>query len=158
RRRVWWDCLDFNPHPTGHGFEVSYYTRLFGNANVGNLNLTNLQIAGQLTSDSTAYLLGWYLSMNKADICTEDLFANAAATLNVGDHPQAQRKLIELQREPQPLGVVLPVRQCFNVNMEFFGKSFNAFKNKLRAADRDPERDPFRIWIHLEGWEIRERY
>jgi hypothetical protein len=152
-RVVWWDCLEFHDTP-----RASYSTRLFGNCHVGQLNLTNLQVAGQLAGDHTAFLNGWHLVLsNEPELMSdvERLFSNATATLTVGDRLKAQRHLIQLWREPQPIEVDLPSRQNFSVYVEFFGRGFRSFCDKVIEMRRDPERDPFRLWICLEGWEIR---
>jgi hypothetical protein len=67
-------------------------TRLFGNANVGNLSLTNLQVAGQLASDQTYVILSLrtFLFFDGTDV--RDLYQQVSSqlyfTLNVGDKPQ----------------------------------------------------------------------
>ena len=55
RHQPFWDTLirtTGNPSPT-----LQQSQRLFGNANVGQLALTNLQVAGQLASDQTFIIL-----------------------------------------------------------------------------------------------------
>lgn len=67
-------------------------TRLFGNANVGNLGMTNLQVAGQLASDQTYMILAirCYLYFNGTN--RRILYLGTSSqlywTLFVGDKPQ----------------------------------------------------------------------
>jgi len=124
-------------------------TRLFGNANVGNLALTNLQVAGVLASDQTYVALALrvflYFDGTDARALYQQVASQLYFTLNVGDKPQftapawyapagggiwgfdatgvgvytngvpSQEAILKLARP-----IVVPVRQNFNVNMEFF--------------------------------------
>jgi hypothetical protein len=55
RHQPFWDTL---VRTTGNpATPILNATNLFGNANVGNLSLTNLQVAGQLASDQTYVIL-----------------------------------------------------------------------------------------------------
>lgn len=158
-RMVWWDCLEFGEYPL-----VQITTRLFGNAHIGNYNLTNLQVAGQLAFDQTAYLTGWHLSTNEPSGSSlmpilERLLSEGVATMTVGDKPQGNRRLSALWEEPQPLGgIIIPVRQNFGVRMDFYGKGFHKVRDVILDHRRDKERGPLRIWINLEGWQIRPVY
>lgn len=148
-RHVWYDCLEIERN-------TCCSTRLFRNLHVGNANLTNLQIGGQMIDE--AYVNGWYLSVGEDDDTLpmiNRMFTNATVTLTIGDMPQAQRKLSDLWH-PCPLGVLIPERQGYDVRVEFYGKVFNEVREYLEHRQhRDPERDPFRLWIHLEGWWAR---
>ena len=55
RHQPFWDSLvrtTGNPSPI-----IQNNTKLFGNANIGNTALTNLQVAGQFASDQTYIML-----------------------------------------------------------------------------------------------------
>lgn len=125
-------------------------TRLFGNANVGNLALTNLQTAGVLASDQTYVILSLrcylYFDGTNARANYQNVSSQCTFTLNLGTKPQfqapvwyapagggiysggaaagaptfnngfpSQDAILKLARP-----IVVPVRQNFNVNMEFF--------------------------------------
>jgi hypothetical protein len=142
--------------------------RMFGNANVGMSELTNLQIPGQLAYDRSFVVQRWYARNNFPDHPPElrDLFkrwANSVTVrLDVGSHPEWQLSLYELtERRPRtmaeevtvyaptdPFPVVIPVRQNFSVGLDQFGHSIEEFLPNLRRTS-----DSFRprIWIHLEG-------
>lgn len=147
RHQPFWDTLI---RTTGvPATPIAPSTRLFGNANVGNLALTNLQVAGQLASDQTYVVLSirCWLYFDGTDI--RELYQQVASqlyfTLNLGDKPQfqapvwyvpggggiygydnaglgtwtngypSQDAILKLARP-----IVVPVRQNFNVNMEWF--------------------------------------
>jgi hypothetical protein len=67
-------------------------TKLFGNANVGNLALTNLQVAGQLASDQTYIVMALRCFMYFSGTQATDLFQQTASqltfTFTLGDKPQ----------------------------------------------------------------------
>ena len=67
-------------------------TKLFGNANVGNLALTNLQVAGQLASDQTYIVMALRCYMYFVGIDSVALFQQVASqltfTFTLGDKPQ----------------------------------------------------------------------
>lgn len=73
-----------NPSPA-----IANSTRLFGNANVGNLALTNLQVAGQLASDQTYVILAlrcWlYFNGTNRRLLYLGMASQLYFTLNVGD-------------------------------------------------------------------------
>lgn len=151
QRTVWWDCLEFK--------RINTSNILFGVGNVGNWELSNLPIGGMISSyDQAAYLCGWYLSIcNEPELAhdVEHLFSNAVASVIIGDLPVADRRLLDLYREPQPLTITVPKRRSFGVRVEFFGMELKRFQERLRAMGRDQKHEPFRLWIHLEGWHGR---
>jgi hypothetical protein len=67
-------------------------TKLFGNANVGNLALTNLQVAGQLASDQTYIVMALRCYMYFVGVDSVALFQQVASqltfTFTLGDKPQ----------------------------------------------------------------------
>lgn len=92
RHQPFWDSLIrtmSDPSPV-----IASSTRLFGNANVGKLDLTNLQVAGQLASDQTYMILALrcYLYFNGTNRRLFYLGTSSQLywTLYVGDKPQFQ--------------------------------------------------------------------
>ena len=87
-----WDSLI---RTTGDpGTAIQQQSKLFGNANVGNLALTNMQVAGQLASDQTYVILalrcwlyfdGTNRRANYLRVASQLYF-----TLTLGDKPQFQ--------------------------------------------------------------------
>ncbi len=79
-------------------------TNLFGNANIGNLALTNMVIAGQIASDQTLVILNWYARSNVAEVGQSPALTAAwhawkhatIVTLVVGTRPVMQRPLSDL--------------------------------------------------------------
>jgi hypothetical protein len=156
RRMVLYDSLEF-----GGVVPARNSTRLFGNANIGDYNRTNLEVPGQLASDQSFYIAGWHVvASDDSELLPhlERMLVDGMATLWLGDRPQTMRKLVELWREPCPVEQILPIRQTFNVVVDFFGRAFNEFCKRVDELRRDQEREPFRIWINLEGWQLREIY
>ena len=90
RHQPFWDTLirtEGAPRP-----KLQPSTRLFGNANVGNLAATNLQVAGQLASDQTYVALSlrnwmFFDGPNKRQNY-EGCMSQLHYTLTVGDKPQ----------------------------------------------------------------------
>lgn len=155
-RAVWWDCLEFRYSDT-----VQPMTRLFGNANVGNLNLTNLQVAGCLASDREVFIGGWSVTTNAMGetlALVEDLMTDAVATFIVGDRRWAERHMADLYREARPIEQLIPVRQSMSVELAFFGSKLTPFKEELLRRSSSRTHDSTKIWINLEGWQIREDY
>ena len=156
-------------------------SRLFGNANVGNLSLTNLQIAGQLASDQTYVILSlrcwlWFEGLN-ARTNYQQVTSQLYFTLNLGDKPQfqapiwyvpsggglhgfdsttpifnlgtpTQESILKLARP-----IVVPVRQNFNVNMEFFGVGTTDALTLLNAGD---DTDQKVIMFMIDGLQTRD--
>ena len=92
RHQPFYDTLirtDGNPTPV-----IQAVTRLFGNANVGNVALTNLQVAGQLASDQTYIILSlrsWnFFEGTDRRILYLGTASQLYWTLNVGDKPAFQ--------------------------------------------------------------------
>jgi hypothetical protein len=123
-------------------------TRLFGNANVGNLGLTNMNAAGVLPSDQTYVILSIraWLFFDGTDI--RDLYQQVTSqlyfTLVVGDKPQFQAPIWYVPAGGGVYGfdaatpvfnngwpsqdailklarpIIVPVRQNFFCDMQFF--------------------------------------
>jgi hypothetical protein len=97
--------------------KVAPYISLFGNRNIGNAALTNLQIAGQFPADKTFLIVEWYARTNVTDVCrlasgspyrlppptnepllrAWDAWVNATTVeLWIGSRPVTARPLVEL--------------------------------------------------------------
>lgn len=156
-------------------------TRLFGNANVGNLALTNLQVAGQLASDQTYVILSlrcWmFFEGTNARANYQQVVSQLYFTLNLGDKPQfqapiwyvpagggifgfdattpifnngwpSQDAILKLARP-----IVVPVRQNFNVNMEFFTIGATNALTLLNAGAGDDQKV---IMFMIDGLQTRD--
>lgn len=148
RHQPIWDTLvrtTGDPTPA-----INNSTRLFGNANVGNLALTNLQVAGQLASDQTYVTLALrcWLFFDGTNIRANYLGTASQLyfTYNLGDKPQFQAPCWYFPAGGGIYGadtaaaagifnlgypshgailklarpIIIPVRQNINVNAEFF--------------------------------------
>lgn len=147
RRDVLWDCL-------GLIHDTPQTTNLFRSAPIGNLNLTNLQVPGQLGADQSALFHGWHVTVNKEPTpIMESAFAESVVTLWLGDQPQANRRLVELWREPWTLSTYLPPRQMFRVSVEWFVAGLDRLKSSFGDTA-----DPLRIWVNLETFRLRPIY
>ena len=92
RHQPFWDSLI---RTTGNpAIALQNSTNLFGNSNVGNLALTNLQVAGQLASDQTYVILALraWLYFNGTNRRANYLRVNSQLywTLIVGEKPMFQ--------------------------------------------------------------------
>jgi hypothetical protein len=92
RHQPFWDSLirtTGNPSPG-----VVNGAKLFGNANVGTVGLTNLQVAGQLASDQTFVILALRVWLYFNGTNRRILYLGTASqlywTLTVGDKPSFQ--------------------------------------------------------------------
>jgi len=92
RHQPFWDTLirtTGNPSPI-----LQQSQRLFGNANVGQLALTNLQVAGQLASDQTYIILAMRASLYFDGTNRRALYQQTVSqlfwTLTLGDKPAFQ--------------------------------------------------------------------
>lgn len=162
RRMDHYDCLDV-PMEAGT-------VRLFGPANIGILELTSMQVGGQLASDQTSLIDHWYARTDARGHEREELerwAEGANAILNVGDHPVWIRPLSVLLRghpwippsrrdevaTPEEMEqfraardegaepVIVPVRQHMSITVG------------LPVA---PSPVKARIWVHVEGLTLRE--
>jgi hypothetical protein len=92
RHQPFWDSLirtTGDPTPA-----IQQQSQLFGNANVGNLSLTNLQVAGQLASDQTYVILALRCWLYFDGTNRRANYLRTASqlyfTLVLGDKPQFQ--------------------------------------------------------------------
>ena len=156
-------------------------TRLFGNANVGTLALTNLQVAGQLASDQTYVILSLRCWLFFDGTNSRELYQQVTSqlyfTLNLGDKflfqapiwyvPSgggvfgfdstdaifnlgwpSQDAILKLARP-----IVLPVRQNFNVNMEFFTVGTTDALTLLNGGATDDQKV---IMFMIDGLQTRD--
>jgi len=156
-------------------------TRLFGNANVGNLALTNLQVAGQLASDQTFVILSlrcWmFFDGTNARTFYQQVSSQCIFTLNLGDKPMFQAPIWYVPSGGGVFGndattpvfnngwpsqdailklarpIVVPVRQNFNVNMEFFSVGTTNVLTLMNGAAPD---DQMNILFMLDGLQTRD--
>lgn len=156
-------------------------TLLFGNANVGNLALTNLQVAGQLASDQTYVILAlrcWlYFDGTNARTFYQQVASQLYFTLTLGDKPQF---LAPCWYHPAGGGIfgfdgtdpvfnhgwpsqdsilklarpiIIPVRQNISVNAQFFAVGTTNVLSLLNAAGTD---DQMVIMYMIDGLQTRD--
>jgi len=142
----WWDSLYgqscktvYPPQP-----QIQQCTRLFGNTNIGNLVICNLQVAGQLCCDQAAYLRYWYVDTTVSEANADELeeaLHNSVATLIIGNRLAAQLPLSDLFYSVHPIDEILPTRQNFAVEISCFGRANDILNSALHSPLR----------VHLEG-------
>jgi hypothetical protein len=156
-------------------------TKLFGNANIGNQGLTNLQVAGQLASDQTYVILalrcwlffdGTNRRANYLGVAAQLYF-----TLVVGDKPMfqapswyhpsgggiygfdastsiftlgepTQEAILKLARP-----IIVPVRQNFSVNADFFSIGTTVALDGLNSGATDDQKV---IMYMIDGLQTRD--
>jgi hypothetical protein len=156
-------------------------TKLFGNANIGNLALTNLQVAGQLASDQTYVILalrcwlffdGTNRRANYVNV-TSQLFW----TLTVGNKPMFQapcwyhpagggvwgfdatHSIFNLGTPEQGAilklarPIIVPVRQNFAASADFFAIGTLSALDGLNSGATD---DVKNIMYMLDGLQTRD--
>ena len=179
RHQPFWDTLvrtTGDPVPA-----IPNSTRLFGNANVGNLALTNLQVAGQLASDQTyvALALRAWLFFDGTNSRANYLgtLSQLYFTLTLGDKPMfvapcwyfpagggiygldattavfnngypSASSIMKLARP-----IILPVRQNFNVNAEWFTVGTTDARALLNSGATD---DVKVIMFMIDGLQTRD--
>jgi hypothetical protein len=179
RHQPFWDSLTRttgDPSPA-----IQNNTKLFGNANVGNLSLTNLQVAGQLASDQTYVILALrcYLffdgtnARNNYQRVSNQLYF----TLVVGEkamfqapcwyHPSgggvwgfdSQNAIYNLGEPTQQAilklarPIIVPVRQNFSVSAEFFPVGTTSALDLLNAGATDDQKI---IMYMIDGLQTRD--
>ena len=156
-------------------------TKLFGNANIGNLALTNLQTAGQLASDQTYVILALRCFMFFDGTDRRDNYLNVTSqlfwTLTVGTKPMFQAPCwyypagggiwgfdstasIFNNGTPEQAAIlklarpiIVPVRQNFAAQADFFAIGTTSALNGLNTGATD---DVKNISIMLDGLETRD--
>lgn len=136
--------------------------RVFGNANIGNLMLCNLQVGGRLSyGDEAIVLTHWYARTNLSKSDYEEALdrfgQQVIVVLTMGDRQIWHAPLSDLLRmwrwsgEPA-LPQILPrsmwpelvvPRQSISVHLNVFGDNYALMDNERSRTSR--------VWIHLEG-------
>lgn len=179
RHQPFWDTLirtTGDPTPT-----LQSSQRLFGNANVGSLALTNLQVAGQLAADQTyvvlalrcwLYFNGTNRRANYLRVASQLYF-----TLSMGDKPAFQAPCwyypagggihgMDATTSVFNLGspsheailklarpIMMPVRQNFAVEAQFFTVGSTNALTILNAGATDDEKV---IMFIIDGLQTRD--
>jgi hypothetical protein len=156
-------------------------TKLFGNANIGNLALTNLQTAGQLASDQTYVVLALRCFMFFDGPNRRDNYLNVTSqlfwTLTVGTKPMFQAPCwyypagggvwgfdatasIFSHGTPEQAAIlklarpiIVPVRQNFAAQADFFAIGTTSALNGLNTGAED---DIKNILFMLDGLQTRD--
>jgi len=156
-------------------------TKLFGNANIGNLSMTNLQTAGQLASDQTYVILAlrcflFFDGPNRRFNYLETT-AQLFWTLTVGNKPMFQAPCwyfpagggiwgLDATASIFSLGtpeqaailklarpIIVPVRQNFSAQADFFAIGTTSVLNNLNNAETI---DILDISYMLDGLQTRD--
>ena len=179
RHQPFWDSLvrtTGNPSPV-----VAQNTRLFGNANVGSTDLTNLQVPGQLASDQTYAILALrcWMFFRGTNHRTNYLgtASNLYFTLNVGDKPQfaapawyfpagggiwgydsgtsvlnhGTPEQTSIMKLARPVAV--PTRQNFSVTAEWFPIGSTDARTTINSGATDDEKV---IMFIIDGLQTRD--
>lgn len=182
RHQPFWDTLirTYGGAPTA----VANSTRLFGNANVGNVALTNLQVAGQLASDQTYVILALrcYLYFNGTNrrVLYLGVSSQLYFTLTVGDKPQFQCPAWYLPAGGGIWGfdsgtsvftngaptqeailklarpIMVPVRQNFSVTAEFFTTGSQDYRNGATSLNTGAASDEAIVMFMIDGLQTRD--
>jgi hypothetical protein len=181
RHQPFWDSL---VRTTGDpAVAIPNTTRLFGNANVGNLALTNLQVAGQLASDQTYVILALRVWLFFDGTNRRANYLGVAAqlyfTLNLGDKPMfvapcwyhpsgggvygygptAATATWNLGYPSQSAilklarPIIVPVRQNFNVEATFFAIGTTVALDQLNTGATDDQKV---IMYMIDGLQTRD--
>jgi hypothetical protein len=154
---------------------------MFGNANVGQLALTNLQVAGQLASDQTYVILAmraWlYFDGTNDRAFYQQVTSQLYFTLSLGDKPQFSAPCwyypagggvfgfdsttavfnhgmpgqSEILKLARP--IIIPVRQNIQVSAQFFSVGSTNVLDLLNNASTD---DQLCIMFMLDGLQTRD--
>lgn len=146
----------------------SYSTHIFGNANVGLLQLSNMQVAGciPLYDDQVLVVQRWYARTNALMTPRFITWAQSViATLQIRMRQKWQLSLAELfarrpnytsdqqQRLFDPKPVVIRRHEDFGVRIDVFARDnigAEMFTEQLRENPDNGTGIPV-VWIHLEG-------
>jgi len=156
-------------------------TLLFGNANVGNAALTNLQVAGQLAADQTFVALAlrcWlYFNGTNARTFYQQVASQLYFSLSLGDKPQftapcwyhpagggihgsdATTAIFNHGMPTQEAilklarPIIIPVRQNIQVNAQFFPVGSTDVRTLLNNAAAD---DEMVIMYMIDGLQTRD--
>jgi hypothetical protein len=174
-----WDTL---VRSTGSpAIPIQASTSLFGNANVGQLSLTNLQVAGQLASDQTYVTLAlrcWlYFDGTNARTFYQQVTSQLYFTFQLGDKPQFvapcwyhpagggvfgfdATNAVFNHGEPTQEAIlklarpiIIPVRQNIQVQAQFFPVGTTDVRDLLNNAATD---DQMVILYMIDGLRTRD--
>jgi hypothetical protein len=179
RHQPFWDTLVRTtgvPSP-----QLQNTTNLFGNSNVGNLSLTNLQVAGQLASDQTYVILALraWLYFNGTNSRANYLHVNSQLywTLIVGEKPMFSASCWYFPSGGGTWGfdataavfnngtpsqeailklarpIVVPVRQNFAVQASFYQMGSVSALDGLNGGAVDDEKE---IKFLIDGLQTRD--
>lgn len=179
RHQPFWDTLiRTTGNPTT---ALQNTTNLFGNSNVGNLSLTNLQVAGQLASDQTYVILALraWLYFDGTNRRANYLHVNSQLywTLIVGEKPMFSAPCWYFPAGGGTWGfdsvssvfnngtpsqeailklarpIVVPVRQNFAVQASFYSMGSVSALDGLNAGAQDDEKE---VKFLLDGLQTRD--
>lgn len=160
---------------------ITNSTKLFGNANIGQLALTNLQVAGQLASDQTYVILAlrcWlYFDGTNRRANYLGVTSQLFWTLVVGNKPMFQapcwyhpagggiwgfdatNSIFSLGTPEQgsilklARPIIVPVRQNFSATADFFDMGTNSALDLLNTGATDDQKD---IKYMIDGLQTRD--
>lgn len=179
RHQPIWDTLvRSTDSPTA---TIASSTLLFGNANVGNAALTNLQVAGQLAADQTYVALAlrcWlYFNGTNARTFYQQVASQLYFSLTLGDKPQFVAPCwyhpagggisgsdattaifnhgLPTQEAILKLArpIIIPVRQNIQVNAQFFPVGTTDVRTLLNNAAAD---DEMVVMYMIDGLQTRD--
>lgn len=179
RHQPFWDSLvrtTGNPSPA-----IQNNVKLFGNANIGNTSLTNLQVAGQFASDQTYIMLALRCWLYFDGTNRRSNYLNVSSqlyfTLTVGEkamfqapcwyHPSgggvwgfdSTTSIFNLgQPDQQSIlklarPIIVPVRQNFSVTAEFFAVGTTVALDGLNTGAADDQKV---IMYMVDGLQTRD--
>jgi len=159
----YWDA--FSPRDMAERNEC--WIKLFGNRNIGNYRLTNLQVAGQVASDTSLVVLNWYARSNVSELHQSAALAAAwhawqhstTVTLVVGSRPVMMRPLSDLMGPRDFYGGIGGHDQ---VEIEGAGRTriamamYKAYRDAQGSASTGPFPGPIEPRNPPHGWETWE--
>lgn len=170
----YYDCIDIARTQNG--------TKLFGNANIGNYPLTNMQIGGQLGQHRSFVVRRWYARTAIPEIARlakrPDIIDHlgawshmATATLMVGHYHRWSMSIADLlglrprtdiagedRRGEDPWPILIPVRQNFQLQIDWqWSHAHDSLRSFFDSDHPDgvPRARPL-LWCHLDGFTIKE--
>lgn len=164
RSQNYYDCvniLDPSDMPSS--------VQIFGNRNIGNEQLTNLHVPGQLGNHEGSFVIQrWYARTNIPDVAPilRIWGHSTQVTFIMGSMPQWLLSVAELlDRRPRtdearpvrladgdPWPIILPTRQYIRAQINNYGSSLEELRGWLRKRPpfQEPGINPY-LWIHFEG-------
>lgn len=170
----YYDCIDIARTQNG--------TKLFGNANIGNYPLTNMQIGGQFGHHRSFVVRRWYARTAIPEIArlakrpdiADHLGAwshMATATFVVGTQYRWSMSIADLlglrprtdiageeRRSEDPWPILIPVRQVFQIQIDWQWShahdSLRSFFDSDHLPDGPVPVDRPLLWCHLDGFTL----